>query len=331
MTHDRLSFAIAPGDLPPAGRIALIGAPAGAAVGVVPRAQAVVVQPFRPDHDAWAAAGHAVTPEPDGVYAAAILFVPRARAAAWAMVAAAVAHVAQGGPIWVDGQKTDGIDTVLRDLKGRVALSDPVAKAHGRIARFASPGAAAFADWVAADSHPAPGFVAPPGAFSADGVDPGSAALAAALPAQIKGRVADLGAGWGWLSAQVLARADVTELHLVEADHAALAAARLNVTDPRARFHWADATRFAPDRRFDAAVMNPPFHTGRAADPGLGAAFIAAAAGMLTLSGVLFMVANRHLPYAPVLAARFREVAEIAGDGRFRIIRAARPVPAGRR
>ena len=97
--------------------------------------------------------------------------------------------------------------------------------------------------------------------------------------------------------------------------------------DPRARFHWADATRgkWGP---VDAVVMNPPFHTGRAADPALGVAFIRAAAAMLTPSGTLWMVANRHLPYEPVLAAAFREVEEIGGDSRFRLTRAARPLRA---
>jgi 16S rRNA (guanine1207-N2)-methyltransferase len=40
------------------------------------------------------------------------------------------------------------------------------------------------------------------------------------------------------------------------------------------------------------------------------------------------MVANRHLPYDPVLTAAFREVEEIGGDNRFRLMRAARPLRA---
>ncbi len=80
------------------------------------------------------------------------------------------------------------------------------------------------------------------------------------------------------------------------------------------------------EQRVEAVVMNPPFHTGRAADPALGATFIKAAARMLTLSGTLHMVANRHLPYEAVLAQTFREVSEVAGNTRFKVIRAARPV-----
>ena len=44
-------------------------------------------------------------------------------------------------------------------------------------------------------------------------------------------RVVDLGAGWGWLAAQVLKREGVEAVHLVEADAEALDCARLNLRD----------------------------------------------------------------------------------------------------
>ncbi len=119
-------------------------------------------------------------------------------------------------------------------------------------------------------------------------------------------------------------------LDLVEAEAAALECARRNVTDPRAAFHWADATRFHPSAPVDAVVCNPPFHTGRSADPALGAAFIRNAAAMLQPHGHLWLVANRHLPYGPVLSDCFREVEDLGGDGSFRVIRAGRPQRAAR-
>ena len=48
---------------------------------------------------------------------------------------------------------------------------------------------------------------------------------------------------------------------------------------------------------------------------------------MLTAGGVLWIVANRHLPYERVLLETFREVEEVGGDTAFKISRAARPVP----
>ena len=220
---------------------------------------------------------------------------------------------------------------MLRALRPRVALSEPIAKGHGKIAWFPSPGAAMLADWQAR-----PGMVSGPdgqcfhtvpGVFSADGIDPGSALLADALPAGLKGTGADLGAGWGYLAASLLARAPgIDALHLVEADARALDCARRNVADPRAHFHWRDATRPWPGPALDFVVTNPPFHTGRIADPGLGAAFIATAAGSLKPSGRLWLVANRHLPYEAALAARFRTVDEITGgDSRYKLFLAQGP------
>ncbi|MCB2117137.1 MAG: class I SAM-dependent methyltransferase [Rhodobacteraceae bacterium] len=332
MSASRLSLALdAPGALPPEGRILVIASGAAGDLAPLAKERCVVVEGMRPAHDALTAAGWSVVPEiaeATGDFAAALVLVPRARAAARAAVAEAARRVRPGGAIWIDGQKTDGIDALLKDIKARTAPSAPIAKAHGRIFRIdAGPG---FGDWRAADILPAPGFVTRPGVFSAEKVDAGSALLAAALPARLPARIADLGAGWGWLSAAILGHAGVAEVHLVEADHLALSCARRNITDPRARFHWADATRFRPARALDAVVMNPPFHAGRAADPALGSAFIASAAAMLAPSGRLWMVANRHLPYEAVLARHFREQAEIGGNGGFKLLSAARPLPTPR-
>lgn len=326
MSHPRLSLALEGAEARPAGRWLVIGPGVGTDLSDLPAEDIVVVQGFRPDHDALAARGYTVLPDlkmAEGGFVAAVIFLPRARLAGRALVAGAVARLTHGAPVWIDGQKTDGVETMLRDIRVRVPLTASISKAHGRIFAFAA--TPAFDDWTEAEMRPAPGFVTRPGVFSADRIDHGSALLAAALPPGLKGRVADLGAGWGWLSAAVLTHPGVTELHLVEADHAALDCARANIDDPRARFHWADATGFRPDRRFDIVVMNPPFHTGRAAEPALGAAFIAAAARMLTPSGRLFMVANRHLPYEAILTRQFRDVAEIGGDGGFKLLSAARP------
>lgn len=327
MRATRLTLALDAGALalPPAGRIAVIGPRAGYDLCALPRDRVEVVQGFRPDHDAFADQGFATAVDLSGTYAAAVVVVPRAKAEARARVARAAAAVAPGGPIAVDGQKTDGADSLLKDLRGRVSLGESLARAHGKIAVFANPGPAAFADW-AAEPHRLPeGFLVPPGGFSADAVDPGSAALAAALPARLPSHVADFGAGWGYLSAAILKRAGVGEVHLVEAEHAALEAARANIRDPRARFHWVDVARFSPPAPLGAVVMNPPFHAGRAADPGLGRTFIAAAAGTLSPSGVLYMVANRHLPYERALAEKFREVAELPAPAAYKIFRATGP------
>ncbi|MDT8857068.1 methyltransferase [Paracoccaceae bacterium Fryx2] len=330
MRSARLTLALDSGAfvLPETGSIAVYRPRAGDDLSALPKDRVLVVQGFRPDHDAFVAAGYQVAVTGGPGHAAALVCLPRAKAEAHALLAEAAASVVPGGLVLVDGQKTDGIEAVHRDLAARRPVSEPVAKAHGRIFGFAAgPG---MEDWAARLQTIEGGFQTLPGVFSADAPDRGSALLAAALPARMPGRVVDLGAGWGYLARAVLAREGVTQLDLVEAEAAALECARLNVTDLRARFHWADAAGFRPDRPVDAVVCNPPFHAAREADPALGQAFLAAAARMLAPHGTLWLVANRHLPYGKPLAALFREVEDIGGDAAFRLTRAARPERARR-
>ena len=321
MRSARLSLALETGalHLPSEGRIAVYRPRIGDDLSALPQDRVVVLTGFKPDQDHFAAR-YSVVPEPP--YAGAIVCLPRSREAARALIARAAAEVAPGGVVAVDGQKTDGIDTALKDLRGRVDLSESLSKAHGKLASFVA--GPELSDWLARP-HQLEGFQTLPGIFSADGPDRGSVLLAGALPAKLGGKVADLGAGWGFLAAEILKRPGVKRLDLVEAEGDALDCARVNITDPRTRFHWADATTWRPETLLDVVVMNPPFHTGREADPALGAAFIRAARRMLAPSGELWLVANRHLPYDAVLSESFLEVRDVAGDGGFRVIQAIKP------
>ena len=278
-----------------------------------------IISPMKQVHAAFAGSNCAVAPE--GRYSAAVVCVPRAKVEARALIAAACAVT--DGAILIDGQKTDGIDSLLKELRKRGPVSAAISKAHGKC--FWIEASDAYADWAVGPALTPGGFWTAPGVFSADGIDPASEMLAAALPEKLGRQVADLGAGWGFLSAHVLTRDTVEAVHLVEAHHMALECAKRNVTDPRAQYHWADATTWQPPGKMDAVVMNPPFHTARAADPALGQAFVAAAARILSPGGTLWMVANRHLPYEGVLEAHFAKNTDLGGDARFKLTQAARP------
>lgn len=320
MASSRLETALATAGT---GRLLTIGIGAGHGLEARDPDRTLIVQRLWPEVAALRAAGADPVTQAEGRFDAAIVALSRARAETRARIAEAAAHMPAGAALWIDGQKTDGIDSVLRELRALAPVDHVEARAHGKIFRVTIPeGDWLPADWAARDHEVAPGFITRPGVFSADGPDPASQTLAAALPARLPARMVDLGAGWGWLGAQVLAHPGVEILHLVEADATALDCARRNVTDPRARFHWADALDFRLPEPVNGVVMNPPFHHGRAADPGLGGRFIRAAAGLLTGAGRLWMVANRHLPYEQVLRDCFAEVEEIAGDGRFKVLSA---------
>ncbi|MGR3594368.1 MAG: class I SAM-dependent methyltransferase [Limimaricola soesokkakensis] len=322
MADPRLTTAIESGALVlPEGEIVALRPAAGTDLSALPKDRTRIAHGFRPDIDAWEAQGWTVA-EPVPA-AAAVVFVPRAKPLARAMIAQAARLAPM---VIVDGQKTDGVDSLWREMRTRVGDLPCITRAHGRLFWFDSSNVD-VTDWEApAPAEVVSGFVTQWGAFSADGPDRGSQLLAQALPQKLPARMADLGAGWGYLSRHVLERDGVKSLDLIEAEQLALDCARRNVTDPRASFHWADATRFRPDHLYDGIVSNPPFHTGRAADPALGRAFIVAAARMLAPSGQLWMVANRHLPYEASLRESFRSVEEIGGDGAFKLFHAIRPI-----
>ncbi len=321
----RLTLALEAGGLvlPETGTISVLSPTPDTDLSALPRDRVQVVSPFKPWFDAFEASGYDCVPHSDAPCAMAIVSMPRAKARARSLIFQAASR--SSGLVVVEGAKTDGIDSILKELRKHLHIGDPIAKAHGKIFWFRAD-SDALSDWRAPERIEAEGFLTAPGIFSADGVDPASHLLANFLPKRQLGRhVVDLGAGWGYLGLQALGAPQIQTVDLVEADHIALECARLNLRDPRARFHWADATRWSPDEPADSVIMNPPFHTGRQADPALGREFIAAAARILSPSGQLWMVANRHLPYEATLDEHFARMQETAGDTRFKVLHATRP------
>lgn len=162
------------------------------------------------------------------------------------------------------------------------------------------------------------------GVFSSEHIDPGSLLLEKHLPANLRGRIADLGAGWGYLSDVALDRCPgIESIDLFEADCRALACAKRNLArhESRAVFQWHDVTTGLPDT-YDAILMNPPFHTGQDTDVDLGRAFLTTAAASLKRNGKLLLVANRQLPYEAVLDQLSLHWRKVAEDKTYKVIAA---------
>ncbi len=327
-SRSRLSTALADGSLMiPEGDITVMRPGMTFDVAALPRDQVTIQHTFQPEAVAWQVAGYPVRQDAPVASAVAVVVVPRAKALGKAMIAQAAATA---DLIVVDGAKTDGVDSLYKACRKALGDLPCITKAHGRLFWFSKTDA--FADWVAPPpAQGAHGFVTTAGVFSDGAVDKGSELLMSALPDKLPKRVADLGAGWGYLSAQVLEKTGVETIDLIEAEALSLACARQNVMDTRASFLWEDATNYMPAAPYDAIIMNPPFHVGRSADPSLGKAFISAAARMLSPQGKLWMVANRHLPYEPTLADVFRNVDTVAQSNAFKVFHATRPKRPGDR
>ena len=180
-----------------------------------------------------------------------------------------------------------------------------------------------FDEWRAlGEARKISGFTVQAGIFSSDHIDPGSQLLADHLPAGLHGVVADLGAGWGFLSDAALKRCpEIQRIDLFEADARALDCARVNLAhhDRPITCHWHDVTTGLSEI-YDAILMNPPFHSAQATDIDLGRAFLKTAAAALKRGGKLLLVANRPLPYEAVLEANGLTWSKIAEDKTYKIL-----------
>ncbi|HRQ35565.1 MAG TPA: methyltransferase, partial [Chiayiivirga sp.] len=287
----------------PEGEVLFLNARPGHAL---PRPGWRCVQPLRPAFEALAAAGFDATPEiAVARCATALLRAPRSREATRAQLAQAVDALAPGGLIAAAAGNSAGGRGLQGDLAALLGEAQGGSKHRCRVAWARKDptriNAGLLAQWRALDEvrqvvHGGLCFWTRPGLFAWDRVDAASALLAEHLPVGLAGRVADAGAGWGYLSMALLRRCPgIATLDLFEADARALEPARRNLedalagrTDVAIRAHWHDVTAGLPGR-FDAVVTNPPFHLGRADDPALGRAFIASAAAALAPGGALWL------------------------------------------
>ncbi len=269
-------------------------------------------------------------------YSLVLVLPPRQRDEARALFARALSLLEPGGTVLVSMPNAEGAKSGEADLAKLAGTVQHLSKHKCRVF-WTSPGEREIdqdllAIWLALDAprEIAGGYISRPGLFAWDRIDRASALLAEHLSADLHGRVADLGAGYGYLACQVVARCPrISAIDLYEAEARALEPAQMNLARTQREcgrqlavaVHWHDVTRGLP-QRYDAIVSNPPFHQSRADLPELGRAFIASAADALSADGRLLLVANRHLPYEAVLGRRFREVRTLTTQDGFKVIEA---------
>lgn len=324
--------------LPRDGRALFLRARAGVRLREMAQPGWLCEQSFMPFADELGRNGFRVgEPAADEKFSLVMLLPPRQRDEARALFARALTHLAPGGTLLAAMPNAEGAKSGEADLARLTGAVQHLSKHKCRVF-WSTPNegaidAALQAEWLALDvpREIVDGYVSRPGLFAWDRIDRASALLAAQLPQDLHGRVADLGAGYGYLATQLIARCPaVTAIDLYEAEARALEPARINLARAQQQHgrvletsvHWHDVTRGLP-RRYDAIVSNPPFHQGRADLPELGRAFIVSAADALLPHGRLLIVANRHLPYEATLAQHFNEVRSLLAQDGFKVIEAS--------
>lgn len=313
-------------------RVLFLGAEPGFRLPEGFSAELTAVQGFRPFFRALQSAGHRVVPRPEGTdHSMALVLCGRHRGENEMRIAEAVQRVSPGGLVLVAGAKDVGIASLRKRVAGMVALDGQEPKFHGLafwLRRPAEPAELVSALRAGNEGILVEGrFHTAPGMFSHDRIDVGSRLLVENLPGDLSGAVADFCAGWGYLAAEAARRFPaIRAIDLYEADFESVEASKRNLADlgRTARFFWQDLASEPVAERYDAVVMNPPFHQGRAAEPGIGQDLIQAAAKALKKGGRLFLVANRPLPYEDTLRAAFADWWEVARDGGFKVLGARR-------
>ncbi|QQM31439.1 class I SAM-dependent methyltransferase [Martelella lutilitoris] len=311
---------------PVAGPVLFLGAEAGYRLPEGFSEDISAVQPFRSHYAALERTGASVSPEAgEGPYSATLILLTKHRGENENRVAEALEKTVPGGLIVIAGSKEDGVQSMRKRLGKMFADLEAMPKYHGVALWFTRPDDVSEA--VAAFTHPTVEidgrFTTVPGLFSHDRVDEGSRILAERLPEDFAGLAADFGAGWGYLSAMLAERAPGTVgIDLYEADWRALERAKVNLAAaaPATRFFWQDLASEPVKIRYDLIIMNPPFHTGKAAEPSLGKALVKAAATALKPGGRLLLVANRGLPYEEVLSENCKKSGEEYRNARFKLL-----------
>ncbi|MBP2159535.1 MULTISPECIES: class I SAM-dependent methyltransferase [Asticcacaulis] len=300
----------------------------------LPTAQVLCEQSFRPAYDALIRSGFTLRDTNDGRAFGLTLVLPqRQRDENRALLARAVMSTRDGGIVMAAQSNTQGAKTFENELEALAGNVTSLSKNKCRVFWARIDQSQVDSDlleaWLANDAphRNDAGYLSRPGLFAWDRIDAGSQKLIDHLPADLSGRAADLGAGFGYLADAALKRCPkLTHIDLYEAEQRALDLARENLAEygDRAQFLWADVTRGVTGD-YDVIISNPPFHVDREDRSDIGQAFIRAAAGALKSGGQLFMVANRHLPYEDTLKAAFKSVKMLADTGGYKIIQAIGP------
>ena len=167
-------------------------------------------------------------------------------------------------------------------------------------------------------------IVSYPGVFSHGRLDEGTRLLLDLMAEHRlprRGSMIDMGCGAGVISASLASQG--WKVQAVDVSACAVAATTASLARNSLQGRVTGGDLFSPlAGRVDMIVTNPPFHDRRQRTTDITRRLIAEAPAYLNKEGVMWLVANRELPYAQWLDDAFSHV-QVAGETtRFRVYRA---------
>lgn len=324
---------------PAKGKVLFANAKAHSALSNFDQSMLDTQQVFKPYAADLEQNGYSVIPDPSGInachYETVLLLATKNQRESENLLARCVSALKEGGLLVLAADNKSG-GTRIKNMLARLGFDNisEASKNKARVAWAQKPdqiNSDLLQEWLALDCIHGIGedFVSRLGLYGWDKIDKGSKVLAAHLPRDIKGKGADFGCGYGYLSRAVLGQCrKAKSLDYIDADYRALEICALNLEgfDTKKQGLWMDLTVSQPDlsNRYDWIVMNPPFHEGKKTNTDIGAAFILNAHKSLQRKGRLFMVANRHLPYEKLLEAHFYRFETLYDSQGFKVFEAVK-------
>jgi 16S rRNA G1207 methylase RsmC len=168
-------------------------------------------------------------------------------------------------------------------------------------------------------------IVSLPGCFAEKTIDSGARAFIKTftdLPEANK--VVDLGCGNGILAAAYLHHYPKTqEMHCIDDSAQAIESAKLNLAEFQQVKYWHNNSFNSLPEAAGAALIlcNPPFHQTTSLTETIAKKMFQDAHRALAEHGELWIVANRHLVYQPILRALFDRVEMKSKDPKFTVFR----------
>jgi 16S rRNA (guanine1207-N2)-methyltransferase len=226
-----------------------------------------------------------------------------------------------GGRLYIEGAKDRGILSLGKRVQEIFGNLETLAISKGQRVIYALKRGQHVGALVAPDLA----------AFAGGKIDEGTSLLLESLDVRVTDSALDLGCGSGFIGAHIAERAGKGQVTLVDSSLTSIAATRRLIEErglSNVRVLASDGTQAIRGQRFALIATNPPFHLGGIQTTAIAERFIREAAQALLPRGRFYLVANRFLKYEPILHEYFAEVEEIAGNPRFKVLRATgRPVP----
>ncbi len=242
---------------------------------------------------------------------------------AWVLYGLSVAtHVLkQGGKLYVTGAKDRGILSIGKHMEEQFGNVETltISKGHRVLCSVGT-------DF----SHPSSNIEmaegrekSVPTLFADNKLDEGTRLLLEAMEVRSTDEALDIGCGAGFVGLHIAQLATKGHVTMVDASLAAVAASQQAITEhdvTNATVLPSDGVEAVRTQRFDLIATNPPFHQGGIQTTAIAESFIRGAAQVLHLQGRFYLVANRFLKYEPTLKANFKQVEEVGGNTRFKVL-----------